>query len=114
MSFVIEFDDYTSDELYQIFEKMISDNQLIVSTDAKDYVKNLINNATKEKDFGNGRFVRKLIDNAKLNMDYRLAALNKNSYTFEELKTLVKEDFEDLEDDKVLDRKEGNIVGFVA
>ena len=114
LSFVIEFDDYTSDELYQIFEKMISDNQLIVSTDAKDYVKNLINNATKEKDFGNGRFVRKLIDNAKLNMDYRLAALNKNSYTFEELKTLVKEDFEDLEDDKVLDRKEGNIVGFVA
>lgn len=114
LSFVIEFDDYTSDELYQIFEKMISDNQLIVSTDAKDYVKNLICDVTKEKDFGNGRFVRKLIDNAKLNMDYRLAALNKTHYTFEELKTLVKEDFEDLEDDKVLDRKEGNIVGFVA
>ena len=114
LSFVIEFNDYTSDELYQIFEKMISDNQLILSTDAKDYVKNLINNATKEKDFGNGRFVRKLIDNAKLNMDYRLAELNKTHYTFEELKTLVKEDFEDLEDDKVLDRKEGNIVGFVG
>ena len=47
-------------------------------------------------------------------MDYRLAELNKTHYTFEELKTLVKEDFEDLEDDKVLDRKEGNIVGFVA
>lgn len=114
LSFVIEFDDYTSDELYQIFEIMISDNQLIVSTDAKDYVKNLICDVIKEKDFGNVRFVRKLIDKAKLNMDYRLAELNKTHYTFEELKTLVKEDFEDLEDDKVLDRKEGNIMGFVA
>ena len=47
-------------------------------------------------------------------MDYRLAMLNKTKYTFEELKTLKEEDFKDLESDKVLDRKEGNFIGFAA
>ena len=114
LSYVLEFNDYTSDELYEIFEKMISDSQLIVTSEAKEYVKSVIDDISKGKDFGNGRFVRKLIENAKLNMDYRLAILNKNQYTFEELKTLKEEDFKDLENDKVLDRKEGNLVGFAA
>ena len=114
LSYVLEFNDYTSDELYEIFEKMISDSQLIATSEAKEYVKSIIYDISKQKDFGNGRFVRKLIENAKLNMDYRLAMLNKNEYTFEELKTLKEEDFKDLETDKVLDRKEGNLVGFAA
>lgn len=114
LSYVLEFNDYTSDELYEIFEKMISDSQLIATSEAKEYVKSVIDDISKEKDFGNGRFVRKLIENAKLNMDYRLATLNKNQYTFEELKTLKEDDFKDLESDKVLDRKEGNFVGFAA
>ena len=114
LSYVLEFNDYTSNELYEIFEKMISDSQLIATSEAKEYVKSIIDDVSKQKDFGNGRFVRKLIENAKLNMDYRLAVLNKNKYTFEELKTLKEEDFKDLETDKVLDRKEGNIVGFAA
>ena len=114
LSYVLEFEDYTSEELYDIFEKMISDNQLITTSEAKSYVKSIINDVSKENDYGNGRFVRKLIENAKLNMDYRLAMLNKTKYTFEELKTLKEEDFKDLESDKVLDRKEGNFIGFAA
>ncbi len=114
LSYVLEFDDYTEDELYRIFEKMISDENLIVTLDAKEHVKNVISDIAKGKDFGNGRFVRKLIENAKLNMDYRLSKLNKSEYSFDELKTLQLEDFKDLENDKVLDKKEGNLIGFAA
>ena len=114
LSYVLEFEDYTSKELYQIFEKMISDEELIATSSAKKSVKKIIDDISKSKDYGNGRFVRKLIENAKLNMDFRLANLNKTKYTFEELKTLTVEDFKELESDKVLDRQEGNFVGFAA
>ena len=114
LSYILEFNDYTEEELYKIFEKMISDENLIVTFDAKEHVKNVIGDVTKNKDFGNGRFVRKLIENAKLNMDYRLSKLNKSDYSSDELMTLQLEDFNDLENDKVLDRKEGNLIGFAA
>jgi SpoVK/Ycf46/Vps4 family AAA+-type ATPase len=113
LSYVLEFEDYTNEELYKIFEKIISDYELIATSEAKKFVKTIFDDASTNNDYGNGRFVRKLIENAKLNMDYRLAKLNKEKYTLEELKTLTMEDFKDIENDKILDMKKIHI-GFAV
>ena len=113
LSYVLTFDDYTSDNLYHIFEKLIKDIEFIVTDEAKTYVKEIFSNVSKGKDYGNGRYVRKLIENARLNMDYRLATLNKKDYSIEELKTLTIDDFKTLEDDAILDKVKEK-VGFAS
>lgn len=114
ISYTLEFEDYSEEELYQIFEKMVSDEELIAAQDAKEEVKKIVADVIKGKDYGNGRYIRKLLENARLNMDLRLSRLAKDDYSFEELKTLTKDDFKEIEDDKVLDEKEGQTIGFAA
>ena len=113
ISYILEFEDYSSEELMKIFEKMIDDEKYIVSDEIKNYVKDIFDKKSSDKDFGNGRFVRKVFEDAKLNMDLRLANLKKDKYSKEELKTFLRSDFENIEDDKVLDKEEKTI-GFAA
>ena len=66
----LEFKDYSDDELFEIFKKNIDkvndkENQeykLTMSEEAVSKVKGIISEAKQIKDFGNGRFVKKLFD----------------------------------------------------
>ena len=114
LSAVMEFSDYSGDELYQIFNKMIVDAQLFVTEEARKYVRNIFSTLATTKDYGNGRYVRKMIENARLNMNFRLSKKLDKNYTNEELNTIVVEDFMNLDDDNILNAKEANAVGFAA
>ena len=98
ISDIVEFEDYNDKELYEIFEKIIKDNEINADKEAKVFIKSELSNIIKRDDFktlGNARFIRKIVEKAKLNKDYRLGKLNKIEYTDEELKTITIDDLSD-------------------
>lgn len=98
ISDIVEFEDYNDNELYEIFEKIIKDNEINADKEAKVFIKSELSNIIKRDDFktlGNARFIRKIVEKAKLNKDYRLGKLNKIEYTDEELKTITIDDLSD-------------------
>ncbi len=60
----VEFPDYSVDELYRIFCSRAKEYEYILSDDASDLLRAVIEKAVanKDKKFGNGRFVRNLFE----------------------------------------------------
>lgn len=71
----IEFDDYSAEELFEILEFMCKDNDYVLTADAVESVKKIIENAVdnKQDNFANGRFVRNLFDELIMNQAKRIA-----------------------------------------
>lgn len=110
IAFHINFDDYTEEELYEILISMASKSGLKISDDVYEKVMEIFGHACKYKDFGNGRFVRNIYEQALMNQTLRIAKSTGNP-SEKELRTLVAEDFNDL-DVKETVKKEGRIIGF--
>ena len=62
IGYTVEFEDYTVDELTQIFMGMMKKSGFIVSDDAIEKVKQVINENKNTKNFGNARFARNLYE----------------------------------------------------
>lgn len=71
----ISFEDYTEDELLEIFMKKIDSSGLSISEEATNSIKTIIKDKKKEKNFGNGR----MIDNL-----YNKLLIEHASITYEE------------------------------
>ena len=73
----IHFDDYSSDDLLAIFELNLKKHQYVITDSAKERLKVYLNNAVanKDKNFGNGRFVRNLFEKTLQLQATRLAEL---------------------------------------
>ncbi len=56
----IEFEDYTDDEMFEIFERMFKENDCILSEAAKEKAVKKIKSLRFEDGFGNGRSVRNM------------------------------------------------------
>ncbi len=72
---ILYFNDYTGDELYQIFESKVAAGGYTLHEDAVDPVKQLIKRRSKTKDFGNGGGV----DNIYAGLVQAMALRNTNS-----------------------------------
>ena len=113
----IHFDDYSLDELYEIFDKTIKDISkdskygLIVEDAAIDKIKGIIKDAKKVKNFGNGRFIKNLC-----NLIIGQHAVNTyESDKIEELYTITEKDVpEDVFEKLFFDKKQGISMGFSA
>lgn len=68
----IEFENYSLEEMYEIFCRMIEKDELTLAPDAVDLVKQVISEKSAAKDFGNARGVRNLADDFKAHMNDRL------------------------------------------
>ncbi len=88
----LDFPNYTADELTQILHHMASTQGHTLSDGVDAKVRKLIESAMCEKRFGNARFMRNLLEDALIQQSVRLA--NAKSYTTEDLKTLLAEDFQ--------------------
>lgn len=90
----LHFDDYSSKELYNIFNKMVEDCDYVLTKDANNAVFNYINNQKENALFsGNARDMRNLLDSIKRPMNNRLAEIIKTRHpTVEELRTIEVED----------------------
>lgn len=88
----IEFTDYNAEELFQIFMRLAHKYDYLIDEEAQQIIKDLINIEieSKDKQFGNARFVRNLFENILANQANRLA--NNNTLSSESLRTIVKED----------------------
>lgn len=88
----IHFPDYNADELLQIYSRYVQKNDYEVSPDAINKLKMLLEEAVvnKDKNFGNGRFVRNLFEKTLENQANRLSTIERPSLG--QLKEIKSED----------------------
>jgi len=93
----IDFPDYTADELMQITEHFLGEEMLNLSEDAREALTSMytIMATVHDRENGNGRAVRNLLERAKRSQALRLMELG-GKRTREELSLLTHEDFEGL------------------
>jgi SpoVK/Ycf46/Vps4 family AAA+-type ATPase len=92
-----EFPDYLPQELSQIAEYACREKEVMLAKEAKDLVDELITEAFRSRDraFGNARFVHDLIDKAKIQLGLRLMAHPEvREMAPEALKVVLREDVE--------------------
>ena len=94
VSFHISFPDYSPPELYQILEYIAEKQSLILDDEVKHKVMPMLVKASCEPDFGNGRYVRNLIEKARMKQAGRLLEMDINSVTTDQATRLLAEDFE--------------------
>ena len=88
IGYTVEFEDYTSEELVQIFLQMMHKSGFIVSNDAENKAKEIINEYKNTKNFGNARFARNLYEKTIV----KHATNVKNKKDKKSLKTIKEED----------------------
>ena len=88
----IHFADYTADELKQIFMLNVDKNQYLLDEEGQTLLDQILTFATehKDKNFGNGRYVRNLFEKTIQNQAIRLSC--QPNITAEELSKLKAED----------------------
>lgn len=68
----VSFADYSEDELLEIMENMAAKSSLMLSEGAKLKVREIVAVAKADKNFGNGRFMRQLLEDGFENMAVRV------------------------------------------
>jgi hypothetical protein len=71
----IDFPDYTTDELVQIFERMSGDLRYHLDGPAREALRTVVDAEPRTRGFGNARFVRNLFEEAVGRQADRLAAI---------------------------------------
>ncbi len=93
----IHFDDYSTSELLQIFEKIATDNGYFVDESSYDMISDSLERVKAEKaeNFGNAREVRNLFEHAIQEQENRIcnSEVDISSMCNDELQTLLPEDF---------------------
>jgi hypothetical protein len=89
----INFPDYTSEELVEIFERMSKDTQYHLDDSGRAALRSLIDAEPRNRGFGNARFVRNVFEEAVGRQAERLAIVEHP--TEEELTTLTGADITD-------------------
>ncbi len=92
IAFHVNFPDYNQNELMDILKLMAKNKNMKQSKKAIEKTKEIFKEAVKVNDFGNGRFVRNLLENATMGMAQRLAQKNFNKLTDKQLTTIEDED----------------------
>ncbi len=97
IAFHLDFPDYTADEMDGILALMAKEYEYNLSKKAKDKAHDLFAKVVTQKDFGNGRYVRNVLEHAMLNQAGRLTRLQqeKGELTKRQVKTLEADDFTD-------------------
>ena len=88
IGYTVEFEDYTTDELIEIFTSFMTKSGFVVESDAIDEVKKLIEKYKGTKNFGNARFVRNIYEKSII----KHASNTKGKKQKKILKTITKKD----------------------
>ena len=109
--------DEESSQKKKIFQRIIAIQNIIkarldgnIKDEVHEKVIEIFGHACKHKDFGNGRFVRNIYEQALMNQTLRIAR-STGQPSEKELRTLEAEDFNNLEV-KETSEKEGRVIGF--
>ena len=88
IGYTLEFDDYTTEELKEIFLGFMKKSGFIVEEEALKYLEEIINNNRNMKNFGNARFVRNIYEKSII----KHASNVKDKKRKDKLITITKED----------------------
>ena len=88
IAFHIEFEDYSVDELCQITKLMISNKHMTITDTAMEKLRSIYETARKDSGFGNGRFVRKMLEEAEMNLAQRVSRSDVSKITAELITTI--------------------------
>ena len=92
IAFHVPFADYNADELVRIAQMMGKSKGVCFEEEALTKLTTVFKAARKQSDFGNGRYVRNLLEQAKMNQASRLLEYDFDAITAEEIKTIKAED----------------------
>lgn len=92
IAFHVPFADYSTDELCEIAKLIGRGKGMCIAEDAIEKLKIIFDNAKSQSDFGNGRYVRNVFEQAKMNQATRLIELDFDTITDAELSTITAED----------------------
>jgi hypothetical protein len=110
IAYHINFDDYNAEELYSIAELMAKKDNIHLDSDVKEKLMPIFEAERNSSDFGNGRFVRNLLEQARMKQAARIMEGNPENMSDEDIATLMAKDFEFKTVSKVSDAKR---IGFV-
>ena len=94
IAFHVPFLDYTADELCQIAKHIGKSKGILLSDGAVAKLSSVFETAKCREDFGNGRYVRNILELSKMNQANRLLALEPHKLTKSVLLTLEEADIE--------------------
>ena len=94
IAYHVPFDDYSIDELCGITELIARQKGLILAEDAKEKLRSIYDIDIRDDDFGNGRYVRNILEKAKMAQASRLVTMDYDLITMEDVKTIVASDIE--------------------
>ena len=92
IAFHVPFADYTSEELCLIAELISKRGGMRFEPEAVDKLRGAFDAARKNTDFGNGRYVRNLFEQSKMNQATRLLKKDFNEITTDDVITITAED----------------------
>ena len=106
IAFHIDFPDYNPDELTEIFKLMAKKRGYEISSEVAEHCRKIFKRVAKKKNFGNGRFVRNLLEQAWLKQAQRIIKEHEGrEVTKEELVRFEVEDFDVNVDKKYRDER---------
>lgn len=88
IAFQVEFADYDTDELCEITKLMADGRHMRITDEAMDKLRYIYEAARRVDDYGNGRFVRKMLEEARMNMAERLMDCSEGELTDEMITTI--------------------------
>lgn len=93
-SHYFNFEDYTPEELLQIFQKILEKEDYSIEEDAKDILNKEFTNLYRNRDktFGNARLVNRIFEEAKIALSKRFISLEEEEKTNEAMTTIKNED----------------------
>lgn len=95
IAFHIDFPDYNPDELTEIFKLMAKKRGYKISDEVAAHCKSIFKRVAKKKNFGNGRFVRNLLEQAWLKQAQRIVKQNEGgTVTKDDLISFTVDDFD--------------------
>ncbi|MDD6271550.1 MAG: hypothetical protein PUA67_05925, partial [Ruminococcus sp.] len=92
IAFHVNFDDYSTDELIDIADLMIKRTGFEFDEEAHKKLNKVFDTARENDDFGNGRYVRNLIELSTLKQASRLAKSDIDSLTDDDMRTITEAD----------------------
>lgn len=92
IAFHVPFNDYDTDSLCKIAAHIAKGKNLTLTDEAMAKLATIFDVARNQEDFGNGRYVRNLIEQARMAQASRLVALGYDAVTKKDIATLCAED----------------------
>ena len=111
IAFQVEFDDYSTEELCAITRLMVSKKQMMITDSAMKKLRENYESVKGSKDYGNGRYVRKMLEKAEMDLAERVSQLKEEDITMKLITTLEECDIPEM---SIKDEPEMKKIGFAV